>query len=44
MPSMPLESRPLLIPLLSFLFFLDNDLIVFDFELLGTRICAKKVV
>mmetsp|Transcript_6912 Transcript_6912/g.10562 ORF Transcript_6912/g.10562 Transcript_6912/m.10562 type:complete len:139 (-) Transcript_6912:49-465(-) len=22
--------------------FLDNDLIVFDFELLGTRICAKK--
>lgn len=22
--------------------FLDNDLVVFDFELLGTRICAKK--
>lgn len=23
--------------------FLDNDFIVFDFELLGTRICAHKV-
>ncbi len=22
--------------------YLDNDLIVFDFELLGTRICARK--
>jgi hypothetical protein len=23
--------------------FLDDDTIVFDFELLGTRICAKKI-
>lgn len=24
--------------------FLDDDLIVFDFELLGTRICAQKIL
>lgn len=24
--------------------FLDDDLCVFDFELLGTRICAKKIL